>query len=85
MAEFCNVCSNELFGTEVKPDIDVIAISEQLENNYMLPVLCEGCAIVAVSKDEGGKVFVTTDEGDNGYVNHPLSVWESGELYKKYM
>jgi|688.fasta_scaffold2287056_3 hypothetical protein len=43
MADFCNVCSERIFGEDVQPDFDVKACIRELERGEIYKVLCEGC------------------------------------------
>ncbi|MEM9261463.1 MAG: hypothetical protein AAGA62_17620 [Bacteroidota bacterium] len=53
MAEFCNTCA-ERIGTH--PDFDVYRIHRRLKRGYYQVVLCEGCGMVAVLKEENGEL-----------------------------
>lgn len=55
MADFCTKCSDEMFGNEIKPDINVQAIFDELEPGYMRRVLCEGCGMASIVKHEDGR------------------------------
>ena len=52
MADFCNYCAEYMFGNKCKPDIDVYEIIKDLEENYVMPCMCEGCCMVAVGKKD---------------------------------
>jgi len=56
MAEFCNYCA-ESWGMPT-PEIDVFAIYKNLNAGEYESVLCEGCGMVAVMKDETGALKV---------------------------
>ena len=58
MADFCNKCAHELWGEDFEPEIDVSKIANQLPTGHYISVLCEGCVMVAISKDETGKVNI---------------------------
>jgi hypothetical protein len=58
MADFCNVCSERLFGQEIMPDIDVESILKQIKPGYEMSTLCEGCGMVAVGKNKAGDTFL---------------------------
>lgn len=53
MADFCNICANKMFGDKVKPDIDVPKIFNVLQEGYCMSVLCEGCGLSDIAKEEG--------------------------------
>ena len=56
MAEFCNKCSEEWGSPEI--DINVYSIHRNLRKGQMESVLCEGCGMKAVSKDEKGNLKI---------------------------
>jgi hypothetical protein len=59
MADFCTKCSPAMFGEEVQPDIDILKIAEDLKPGYFTKgVLCEGCGLVAVIKEENLEIKV---------------------------
>ncbi len=70
MAEFCNFCTEKMFGKEVTPDIDVHAIAESLEPDTYQAVLCEGCGLEVVSKTKDGviKVGGSGEKNEEGFV-----------------
>jgi hypothetical protein len=81
MADFCNVCSDYLFGENLQPDIDVNQITEDLNPGYMMPVLCEGCAMVAVEKSENGEVTLITD-GNHSFT---YDQWKTGVMRDRFL
>jgi hypothetical protein len=81
MADFCNVCSDYLFGENLHPDIDVNQITEELNPGYMMPVLCEGCAMVAVEKSETGEVTLITG-GNNSFT---YDQWKAGVMRDRFL
>lgn len=59
MADFCNLCTTEMFGEGKVPDIDVYAIFKALEPNYMSHYfMCEGCGMHHVHKTLEGKMIL---------------------------
>ena len=54
MAEFCSLCT--IYEDEI--DFDLFQIALNLENGISEPILCEGCNIRAIYKDENGNLFV---------------------------
>jgi len=68
MADFCTKCAEELFGKEVSPEIDVLAIAEALEPDTWTSVLCEGCGMLAVSRHENGNPYVGLPDGSGEYI-----------------
>jgi hypothetical protein len=78
MAEFCNVCSREIFG-EAKPDIDVYKIASSLPGGVIKNVLCEGCGMSFVGKDQEENVFLYFDYNSNiENRKYTIDEWESG-------
>ena len=55
MADFCTKCSEDMFGGEIKPDIDVKAVFEELQPGYLTNCLCEGCGMARIVKHEDGR------------------------------
>jgi len=66
MAEFCNKCTKEMFG-DVKPDIDVVKLFEDLVPESFFPVVCEGCGMLGVGNRGGDLIlaFEIEDEEDS--------------------
>jgi len=87
MADFCNVCSERLFGPEVEPDIDVEACIRELERGEIYRVLCEGCAMVEIEKDlETGQItFFTTHDEDDKIIGWTYEQWKSGEMSDRFI
>ena len=81
MADFCNNCALETWGDQYSPEIDIYKIAEGLDLNTYKPVLCEGCGICAVGKNqEGGTVIATIlEEGSvEDWVKWvPIQEWEA--------
>lgn len=85
MAEFCTNCVKELFGSEVKPEIDVKKIAMSLEDDHYAIVLCEGCGMRGVGKSEDGHIYLAfADEIQEG-VNpeeHVMVKWMTFSEYE---
>jgi hypothetical protein len=80
MADFCNVCSHELYG-DVTPEIDVYEILEGLGEDEGMAVLCEGCGMSLVGKSLEGKPILYFDfNEDVDTRQYTLKEWESGEM-----
>ncbi len=78
MADYCTLCADQV-GFPV--DIDVRKIAETLEPGTYVPVLCEGCGMNAVGKDENGQVIVhlpenVRDDSCESYLWVPLEDFE---------
>ena len=72
MAEFCNKCAKE-WG--MKADIDIYKIHSGLDKGYQRSVLCEGCEIIAVSKEDDGALMVGYPDRETGLIkwtDYPL-------------
>jgi hypothetical protein len=84
MADFCNRCATEMWGDDFPPEIDVQKIAESLEPNTYMPVLCEGCRMVAVGKNEKQEIMIAhvIEEGqvDDLVEWTTYSDWESRPL-----
>ena len=63
MAEFCNRCAKEQgFST---PEINVYEIAERdLQPGTYMPVLCEGCGMVAIGVGEDEKIMLAYPTGE---------------------
>lgn len=71
MADFCTECSKEMGFP--KPDINEKEIFDSLEKNQYLPVICEGCGMLAIGRGDDDKMmFAYTSEEDEDMV-----VWTS--------
>ena len=51
MAEFCTTCAEKF---EMHPDFDIQKSFKKLKSGYQMEVFCEGCATVALRKNEDG-------------------------------
>ena len=81
MADFCNKCSAELFGEDIVPEIDVYDIASRLSPEFYTNVLCEGCGMVAVLKDENSEIMLYFPNPDaNEPVKKTLKEWEDLSL-----
>ena len=83
MADYCNVCSKEIFGKDAKPQIDVYEIGGYLRQGYITPVLCEGCEMIGITKDATGTIILLYEEyGPDGkeIKKVPLNEWEKKGL-----
>lgn len=45
-----------MFGEDFEPEIDIKKITESLEPGTYTSVLCEGCGMGAIAKEEDGKI-----------------------------
>jgi hypothetical protein len=81
MADFCNVCSDFLFGENLHSDIDVNQITEDLNPGYFTSVLCEGCAMAAVAKSESGEVTLITTENET----FTYDQWKAGLMKDRFL
>jgi hypothetical protein len=82
MAEFCNYCSLDLFGPDVKPEIDIEQVYEDLKNDTCVAVLCEGCGLSAIGKSAEGEMMmgVLVDEPDSQMTN---LIWLSQDSFEE--
>ncbi len=71
MADFCTKCSEEM-GFPY-PDIDENDLFSKLQPNQYFPVLCEGCAMLAVAKGFNGEMLL----GYPSETDSEMMVWES--------
>ena len=81
MADFCNICSDYLFGENLPSDINVNQIAEDLNPGYAMSVLCEGCAMGAVVKSETGEVTLIT----TGNETFTYDQWKAGLMKDRFL
>lgn len=81
MADFCNICSEEMFGKEVQPDINVNEILADIDNGFFTTVLCEGCGMSHIGKEVNGVPFLYFDyDSRHEDRKYSLEEWESGKM-----
>jgi hypothetical protein len=84
MAEFCTYCAPKMWGEEVLPDIDVVAIAECLPHDTYSLVLCEGCGMAAIGKDKDDTVLIAMPTGNSVEDENTKDVnWITLDEYKK--
>jgi len=64
MADFCKVCTEELFGAGLDNDFKGMITQEEMDNGYYMPVLCEGCGYISV--DPEGACVETLNSSEDG-------------------
>jgi hypothetical protein len=65
MADFCTRCSYDLFGNEIKPDIDVALEFSKLTDGYCVEgFICEGCGLSTIAKINGDLRVLRGDSHD---------------------
>ncbi len=69
-----------MWGKDAPPDIDVYQIAEGLEFGHFESVLCEGCRVRAVGKDQGGRILIALLE-EEGHVEDQVK-WVSVEEWE---
>jgi len=47
-----------MWGTELPPDIDIQKIADGMDPGHYTAVLCEGCGMIAIAKDENGNILI---------------------------
>ena len=51
MAHFCEKCTSELFGGEIENDFKGLITQKEIDDGYVVRVLCEGCGTVEVDPE----------------------------------
>jgi len=75
MADFCTECDKITgLGTNGEPDINIRKIAEPLENGTYVPVMCEGCGLCGVGKDDNGNIIVIVPENIHDNENENVVV-----------
>ena len=66
MAEFCKECAKEMWGDSVPSDFKEMITAEQIDDGYVMEVLCEGCGWIYVDEDGKriGKIKLPDENGD---------------------
>jgi len=62
MAEFCKQWA-EINDPEGGWDFDIEEISNQLEPNHYIPIICEGFGFIAIGKDNENKITLAIPTG----------------------
>lgn len=81
MADFCTKCAYEMWGDMLPPDIDIKKEAESLQPNRYVPIICEGCGMRAIGKDENGNVVVAFPK--EGEENTDAVVWIPLEEFER--
>jgi hypothetical protein len=63
MAEFCKQWV-EINDPEFGWDFDIEEISNQLEPNHYIPIICEGFGFIAIGKDNENKITLAIPTGE---------------------
>lgn len=84
MADFCEICTRQMFLVDTEPDYDVYEYISTCQPNQYVTTICEGCAMIAVGKEADGTVYIITLTPENIEKKWTLAEWESGELAKVY-
>jgi hypothetical protein len=58
MAEFCTKCAPEMWASDIPEDINIDEIYESLTPGNATPVMCEGCMLMGIGKDENGEMLL---------------------------
>lgn len=71
-----------MWGEEAIPEIDVVAISEALPQDSYSLVLCEGCGMAAIGKDDADTIFIAMPTGNTSENNKEVK-WLTLDEYEK--
>ncbi|MCR4284535.1 MAG: hypothetical protein NUV97_00640 [archaeon] len=88
MADFCSVCSKEMFGENVKPEIDLDFLISELKKESLHRVIppgstlgylfiCEGCGMQNIQIDSKGNILCIFYSSD---LENPIVYFYSPEL-----
>ena len=77
MAEFCKQWA-EINDPEYGWDFDIEEVSNQLEPNHYVPMICEGYGFIAIGRDENYKVLLAmptgeTETDENGQISDKVT------------
>jgi hypothetical protein len=82
MAEFCKQWA-EINDPEGGWDFDIEEVSNQLDTNHYVPMICEGFGFIAIGRDENYKVLLAiptgeTETDENGQISD-IVTWQAYE------
>jgi len=82
MAEFSKQWA-EINDPEFGWDFDIEEVSNQLDPNHYVPMICEGFGFIAIGRDENYKVLLAmptgeTETDENGQISDQV-VWQAYE------
>jgi len=83
MADFCNKCSDEMFGDNLPPDIDVYELAKTIPKGSYMPVICEGCGMLAISKTDTGELLLGYEDASGEIKFMPIKEWEDKKNHIK--
>ena len=68
-----------MLGTKLPPDIDIQKIADGMEPDHYTSVLCEGCGMIAIAKDENSNILIGVLDEE---VDKLTKSTEDGKSYK---
>jgi hypothetical protein len=82
MAEFCKQWA-EKYDPEFGWDFDIEEVSNQLDPNHYVPMICEGFGFIAIGRDENYNVLLAiptgeTETDENGQISD-IVTWQAYE------
>ena len=82
MAEFCKQWV-QINDPEFGWDFDIEEVSNQLEPNHYIPMICEGFGFIAIGRDENYNVLLAmptgeTETDENGQISDTVT-WQAYE------
>lgn len=92
MADFCTNCAQEMFGTPgefdptIIPDIDVQKIFDEIKPGFYMPVICKGCAMVAIVKkpEDPNTIYISKLENPDVFEKYvPMTKENCKQLLEK--
>lgn len=54
-----------MFGDHVEPDIDVQKVFESVKTDQYVPLLCEGCGMIAIGNNAGELIIAYPTDHEN--------------------
>lgn len=82
MAEFCKQWA-QMYDPEGGWDFCIEEVSNQLDPNYYVPMICEGFGFIAIGRDENYNVLLAiptgeTETDENGQISDKV-IWQAYE------
>lgn len=81
MADFCNKCTEEMFGDNLPADIDVYDLAKGLPKGHYMPVICEGCGMLAISKTADGAIELGYEDKEGKIQFMQIKDWEDKKTH----
>jgi len=76
MAEFSKQWCDLKDPSGLRPDFDIMDISDHLEIGHYLPIICEGFGFTAIGKDVDGSILLAMPTGESDEDENIIVEWK---------